>query len=106
MNQKFLYSAFYGFTSQDTIDFFEESGLSTKTERGGRVFPVSDHSSDVIAALAKRMRQSKVKVFLNIEVKELLYRPWKEAAGTRRDGTETQDVSSASAACVWQTDRK
>lgn len=83
VNQKFLYSAFYGFTSQDTIDFFEESGLSTKTERGGRVFPVSDHSSDVIAALAKRMRQSKVKVFLNIEVKELLYRPWKEAAGTQ-----------------------
>ena len=76
VNQKFLYSAFYGFTSQDTIDFFEESGLSTKTERGGRVFPVSDHSSDVIAALAKRMRQSKVKVFLNTEVKELLYRPW------------------------------
>ncbi len=83
VNQKFLYSAFYGFTSQDTIDFFEESGLSTKTERGGRVFPVSDHSSDVIAALAKRMRQSKVKVFLNTEVKELLYRPWKEAAGTQ-----------------------
>lgn len=83
VNQKFLYSAFYGFTSQDTIDFFEELGLSTKTERGGRVFPVSDHSSDVIAALAKRMRQSKVKIFLNIEVKELLYRPWKEAAGTQ-----------------------
>ena len=47
------------------------------------MFPVSDHSSDVIAALAKRMRQSKVKVFLNTEVKELLYRPWKEAAGTQ-----------------------
>ena len=41
--EKFLYSAFYGFTSQDTIEFFENSGMKTKTERGNRVFPVSDH---------------------------------------------------------------
>lgn len=89
VNQKFLFSAFYGFTSQDTIDFFEKSGLSTKTERGGRVFPVSDHSSDVIAALAKRMRQGKVKVFLNTEVKEVLYRSCKEAAaGTQVKAAE------------------
>lgn len=73
VNRKFLYSAFYGFTSQDTIDFFEKSGMRTKTERGGRVFPVSDHASDVIAALADRMKKNGVKVSLHTEVAGLLY---------------------------------
>ena len=72
VNRKFLYSAFYGFTSQDTIDFFEQSGMHTKTERGNRVFPVSDHASDVIAALSGRLKKSGVKVMLHAEVKELL----------------------------------
>ena len=56
VNRKFLYSAFYGFTSQDTIDFFEQSGMHTKTERGNRVFPASDHASDVIAAFTATSR--------------------------------------------------
>ena len=72
VNRKFLYSAFYGFTSQDTIDFFEQSGMHTKTERGNRVFPASDHASDVIAALSGRLKKSGVKVMLHAEVKELL----------------------------------
>lgn len=71
-NRKFLYSAFYGFTSQDTIDFFENEGMRTKTERGNRVFPVSDHSSDVIAALAQKMKKCGVKIYLNEEVAEVL----------------------------------
>lgn len=53
-NPKFLYSAFYSFTNEQVISFFEELGVRTKVERGGRVFPVSDHSSDVIQALKKR----------------------------------------------------
>ena len=61
-NRKFLYSAFYGFTNQDTIRFFEECGLKTKVERGNRVFPVSDHSSDVIGALQRKLRSLGVKV--------------------------------------------
>ncbi len=72
-NRKFLYSAFYGFDSQAVIRFFEDAGMKTKTERGNRVFPVSDHSSDVIAALAKRLKACGVKVFLNEEVREILY---------------------------------
>ena len=71
VNRKFLYSAFYGFTSQDAIAFFEESGMKTKRERGNRVFPVSDHSSDVIAALASRLRKSGVQVLLNTEAEAL-----------------------------------
>ena len=56
-NPKFLYSAFYTFTNDQTIDFFNRHGVETKTERGGRVFPVSDHSSDVIRALEKEMER-------------------------------------------------
>ena len=52
-NAKFLYSAFYSYDNQRVIDFFERNGLRTKTERGNRVFPVTDHSSDVIATLQK-----------------------------------------------------
>ncbi|MCD8347248.1 MAG: NAD(P)/FAD-dependent oxidoreductase [Lachnospiraceae bacterium] len=72
VNRKFLYSAFYGFDSQSTIRFFEEEGMLTKTERGRRVFPASDHSSDVIAALTRKLKKAGVKIFLNQEVKKLL----------------------------------
>lgn len=71
-NSKFLYSAFYGYTNQDVISFFESLGLSVKEERGGRIFPVSDHSSDVIRVLEKRMKELDVKVHLQSEVQELL----------------------------------
>lgn len=72
VNRKFLYSAFYGFTSQDTVRFFEEQGMRTKTERGSRVFPVSDHSSDVIKALSEKLRRCGVTVYLNSEVKGIV----------------------------------
>ena len=71
-NGKFLYSAFYGFTNQDTMCFFEECGLKIKVERGNRVFPVSDHSSDVIGALQRKLKSLGVKVHLNTGVEEVL----------------------------------
>lgn len=71
-NPKFLYSAFYGFTNEQAIEFFEDIGLRTKTERGNRVFPLSDHSSDVIRVLAKEMERRNVQVHLHSEVKEVL----------------------------------
>lgn len=71
-NPKFLYSAFYSFTNEQVISFFEELGVKTKVERGGRVFPVSDHSSDVIQALKREMERLDVKVNLNTEVKEMI----------------------------------
>lgn len=71
-NRKFLYSAFYGCTNQDVIRFFEEHGCRTKTERGGRVFPVSDKSADVIDALRRAMADAGVKIHLNANVEELL----------------------------------
>lgn len=71
-NSKFLYSSFYGYTNQDVMNFFEELGLKIKVERGERVFPESDHSSDVIAALSKEMRRLGVEVSLYTEVKKIL----------------------------------
>ncbi len=67
-NSKFLYSSFYGYSNQDVIDFFEGLGVRTKIERGERVFPASDHSSDVIRAMEKEMRRLGVKAELHAEV--------------------------------------
>lgn len=71
-NPKFLYSAFYGFTNEQTITFFEELGVPVKIERGNRVFPVSDHSSDVISALSREMNRLGVQVELNTEVASIV----------------------------------
>ena len=71
-NRKFLYSAFYSFDNQSVMDFFHEYGLETKIERGNRVFPVSDHSSDVIKTLEKALKEVGVSILLNTKVKELL----------------------------------
>ena len=71
-NPKFLYSAFYSFTNEQTIAFFESLGLKTKVERGGRVFPQSDHSSDVISAMSRELSRRKADVLLHTEVKELI----------------------------------
>lgn len=70
-NSKFLYSAFYTCSNYQVMDFFENSGLSLKTERGERVFPRSDHSSDVIAVLQRVLRQEQVEVRLSTEVKKI-----------------------------------
>ena len=71
-NPKFLYSAFYGFTNEQTIAFFEELGVPVTIERGNRVFPVSNHSSDVIGALSREMNRLGVEVHLHAEVEKIL----------------------------------
>ena len=71
-NPKFLYSAFYAYTNEQVIDFFEGYGLRTKIERGNRVFPVSDHSSDVIATLSKVLKDAGVEVRLYTKVTKIL----------------------------------
>lgn len=87
-NPKFLYSAYYGCTSQDVMAFFSSMGVKLKTERGNRVFPLSDHSSDVIRALEQRMRTAGVKVHLHTEVKELLLEDGCAAGIRLADGVE------------------
>lgn len=71
-NGRFLYSSFYGFTNHDVIDFFESIGVATKIERGGRVFPASDHSSDVIKGLLGEMERLNITVHFHAEVKEII----------------------------------
>ena len=71
-NSKFLYSSFYGYTNEDVMEFFRELGLKIKVERGERVFPESDHSSDVIAALTRELKRQNVDLHLHTEVKEIL----------------------------------
>ena len=70
-NGRFLYSAFSRFNAEDTMRFFEDAGVPLKTERGNRVFPVSDKSVDIVDALVNSAKASGVKI-LNKEVGEIL----------------------------------
>ncbi|MBO4854552.1 MAG: NAD(P)/FAD-dependent oxidoreductase [Oscillospiraceae bacterium] len=73
-NGRFLYSAFSKFDGRDAMAFFEELGVPLKTERGSRVFPVSDCAFDVTAALERELRRRGVQVIrdraLNVETAE------------------------------------
>lgn len=71
-NRKFMYSAIYSFSNEDVKAFFEENGLHLKVERGNRIFPVSDKSSDVINTLKKALRNENVEIEYNILVKDLV----------------------------------
>jgi len=71
VNPRFLYSAFSGFNSQDVMDFFEQLGVPLKTERGNRVFPVSDNAQDVVDALEKELKKLGVRV-INCRVTKIL----------------------------------
>lgn len=77
-NPRFLYSAFSAFDNRAVIGLFESLGMKTKTERGNRVFPQSDHASDVTAALQRELVRLGVKIRLHIKVTELLTEPWQE----------------------------
>lgn len=72
-NEKFMYSSLYAFDNKAVMDFFEKAGCPLKTERGERVFPVSDHSSDVIAALQRKLKEEGVELALNTAVDKLLW---------------------------------
>lgn len=67
-NPHFLYSSLYSFTNNDTMDFFENEGIKLKVERGDRVFPLSDKSSDIIRGLSNALSRTNVKIKLNSRV--------------------------------------
>lgn len=71
-NPKFMYSAINSFDSEATMDFFEQLGLPLKTERGNRVFPASDHSSDVIRVLTDALKNNNVSIHYKTEVLDIL----------------------------------
>ncbi len=92
-NPKFLYSGFYSFTNDQVIDFFEELGVKTKIERGDRVFPSSDHSSDVISAFSRELRRLHASVHLNTEVLKVLIDDHKVVGVELKDGTKIKGDS-------------
>lgn len=71
-NGKFLYSAFKSFSASDTVNFFENLGVSTKIERGGRIFPVSDDANEIVDALTRKMSVLGVDVRKNSPVTDIL----------------------------------
>lgn len=86
---KFLYSAVYGFDNRAVMDFFERAGCPLKIERGQRVFPKSDHSSDIIKALEQELKKLGVKILLNTEVRKI--RTIQFEGGGERMSSETWD---------------
>ena len=71
-NGRFLYGALNNFNNSDIINLLHQEGVETKVERGGRVFPVSDKSEDVLNALINILKKLKVKILTNTEVKDIL----------------------------------
>lgn len=69
-NPTFLYSSLYSFTNEDTMKFFQNKGVKLKVERGDRVFPESDKSSDIIRAMESELRDKGVKILLDSKIKD------------------------------------
>lgn len=92
-NGNFLYSAFYNFSNTDLIAFLNENGLETKVERGGRVFPVSDVSRDVVDTLYRYAAGKGARVILKTPIKEILVCEGRVAGVSLNDG-RTMECSS------------
>jgi predicted Rossmann fold flavoprotein len=73
-NPHFLYSALYTYTNEDTMNFFESQGIKLKAERGGRVFPLSDKSSDIIKGLSNELIKNNVEVKFNSKVTDIKFK--------------------------------
>lgn len=71
-NPHFLYSSLYTYTNEDTLNFFKNQGIDLKIERGGRVFPKSDKSSDIIKGFSKALNEAGVKIKLNSRVTDII----------------------------------
>ena len=92
-NSKFLYSAYAAFDNRSMMELLEENGCPLKEERGKRIFPQSDHSSDVIAALNRLLKKERVKVLFHTAVRELLLEELPEERGeTSKDAAKQKVV--------------
>lgn len=92
-NSKFLYSAVYSYDNTAVMDFFEKNGCPLKIERGERVFPVSDHSSDIIKTLVNALADKKVKIEYNSAITELLIKDSK-VCGVVINGREKREFDA------------
>lgn len=91
VNGRFLYSAFSGFGTADTMSFFEELGVPLKTERGNRVFPVSDKAEDIVNALADELKRLGVTI-INRRAESLIIEDG-VCRGVRAGGDEYRSAS-------------
>ena len=80
-NGRFLYSSFQNYTNEDIINLLRKQNVEVKEERGNRIFPVSDHSQDVLNALIKKLNSLKVQIRTNAKVKKILI---EEVDGVKR----------------------
>ena len=71
-NGRFLYSSFQNYTNEDIINLLKQQHVEVKEERGNRIFPLSDHSQDVLNALIKELNSLKVEIRTNTKVKEII----------------------------------
>lgn len=71
-NGMFLYSSFQQFTNKDIINFLKKQGLEVKEERGSRIFPITDKSTDVLNCFINRLKELKVKIYLNENVEQII----------------------------------
>lgn len=100
-NPKFMYSAFYALSNDTVIHMFnEEMGVPTKIERGNRVFPVSDKSSDIIGGLTRRLRELGVEIHLGYDVADIVCEPESEEDGHVIKGIKLADGEIISADSV------
>lgn len=90
-NPKFMYSSFDRFSNEDVVHFLNEHGVETKVERGQRVFPVSDHSSDVIQAFKRTCVEKGVKIHCHCRVTDLLFREAEDGSGAVFVGVKCED---------------
>lgn len=90
-NGKFLYSAFQNFTNIDIIHFLKKQGLDIKEERGNRIFPVTDKAVDVLNCFMKRIKELKIDVKYNTDVKEIIVKEGKAVGVIIEDNNEKSD---------------
>ena len=93
-NPKFLYSGFYSFGPQDVMNFFEEAGVPLKIERGNRVFPQSDHSSDIIRALERELKKAGAVIHLHTAVKEIVIESETDSASENQSQNEFRNEAA------------
>ncbi len=84
-NSRFLYSTFNNFNNEDIVKFLNDQGVKTKVERGGRIFPVSDKSIDVLNAFIGRLKELNVKIITNCKVEKI----WVEEGTVK--GVQTEE---------------
>ncbi len=99
-NKKFMYSSLNGFSNYDAMSFFDELGLRFKVERGNRVFPESDHSSDVIGALARELKRLGVELRLGTEAADIMIKDGKAYGVVCRPVNASHETKRLEADCV------